>query len=926
MDSAYSVIPMKPTKSLLCIVTLYSAISVLHAQPSRIHARIDSSQRMVLTGHVHPLAVPENEVGRLDPATTLSNVTLSFSPTPDQQADLESLLVGQRTPGSPDYRRWLTPEQYADRFGINQSDLASITGWLQDQGLTVTAVANSRTWVAVSGPASRVEKAFQTEMHRYDVKGKQHFANSIAPTLPLQFKGIVRSIRGLNDFHPHVMHHSLPNAQPDYTSSHGSHYLAPADHAIIYNLGPIQSFDGTGQSLVVVGQTQINLSDVRQFRSKYGLPANDPQVMLVPGAQDPGVSKGDQDEANLDLEWSGAVARNATILYVYASDAFDAIQYAVDSNLAPVISTSYGACEGDVGPADAATVRSWAQQANAQGITWFAASGDSGAADCAYLNVATLAVDVPASIPEVTAVGGTEFQEAGGTYWNATNGTNLGSVLSYIPEIVWNDSALDGSPSSTGGGASKFFPKPSWQVGNGVPGDNARHVPDVAMNASADHDGYLVFSQGADAVFGGTSVPTPIYAGLAAVLNQYLVANKVQSVPGLGNINPTLYALAQNAPSVFHDITSGDNIVTVPCSTRRGTTCNSSPVGYSAGVGYDQATGLGSVDVAQLFAHWAGSVQAPTATTRLSLQSNVPSLGSSDTVFLTATASSTDGSTPSGTVTFSEGSTTLGSAPLTGNAGIATATLAVQGSKLSQGSGTITATLNGSTTATLAISVGSGSSSNMPSIGALTNAASYAKSYAPGAILSLFGSQLANSTDIAANTPLPVNMAGVAVMVNGIAAPIWYVSPQQINFQLPYEVASGSNATLTVNNNGRTASTTIQIASAAPGIFSPIVGGARGSTLTLYLTGAGLVSPAIADGAAPAASTPAARLPVPELNASVTVGGVNAPIAFIGNPSGVVGVMQVNFVVPTSISTGNQPVVVTIGGTSGLAATLAVTQ
>jgi uncharacterized protein (TIGR03437 family) len=888
---------------------------------------------MVLTGRVHHLAKPGNERGRLDPSAPLFNLTVAFSPTPDQQADLESLLVAQRTPGSPDYHRWLTPEQYADRFGLNPSDLSAVTGWLQDQGLTVTGVARSRTWVMVSGAAGRVEKAFQTEMHHYNVNGRQHFANSIPPSLPQQFQGVVRTIRGLHDFRPHAMHHAMRDAaapsaqQPDYTSSHGNHYLAPADHAIIYNISPLQSagYDGAGQTLVVAGQTQINISDIRQFRSKYGLPAADPQVMLVPGAQDPGAVKDDQDEAHLDIEWSGAVARNATILYVYASDVFDAVQYAIDSNLAPVISTSYGSCEGDITLSDAATMQGWAQQGNAQGITWFAASGDDGAADCAYLGQSSLAVDVPGSIPEVTAVGGTEFQEGSGQYWNATNAANYSSVQSYIPEVAWNDSALDSQPSSTGGGSSKFFSKPSWQVGPGVPGDNARHVPDIAMNASADHDGYLVYSQGADAVFGGTSVPTPIYAGLAAVLNQYLVASKAQSTPGLGNINPTLYSLAQTSPSIFHDISSGDNIVTVPCG-RHSVNCTPTAVGYSAGLGYDQTTGLGSVDAQQLFARWNGSGRTPTVTTRLVLQSNVPSLGANDTVFVTATASAPDGSTPSGTVTFTEGGTTLGTAMLTGNGGVATATLALQGSKLAQGSGTITATLNGSVTATLAISASGGGGAAMPSIAGVTNAASYATVYAPGAILGLFGSQLANTTAVAPSTPLPVSLDGVAITVNGIAAPIWYVSPDQINFQVPYEVPAGSAATLIVNNNGRTVSTTLQMSAAAPGIFTPIVAGARGETLTLYLTGAGPVSPAIADGAAPSASTPLVRLPVPEQNATVTIGGVNAPISFIGNPVGVAGVTQVNFVVPSGISVGTQPVVVALGGVASVAASLAVTQ
>src|SRR5205814_608209 len=142
----------------------------------------------------------------------ISSVTLAFSPTPDQQADLESLLVAQRTPGSPDYRRWLSPGQFADRFGVNQSDLAAVTGWLQDQGLTVTAVAQSRTWVSASGPAGRVENAFRTELHHYRVNGREHFANSLPPSLPFQFQGIVRSIRGLHDFHPRVMHHAQRTA------------------------------------------------------------------------------------------------------------------------------------------------------------------------------------------------------------------------------------------------------------------------------------------------------------------------------------------------------------------------------------------------------------------------------------------------------------------------------------------------------------------------------------------------------------------------------------------------------------------------------------------------------------------------------------------------------------------------------------------
>src|SRR5205823_1713754 len=180
-------------------------------------------------------------------------------------------------------------------------------------------------------------------------------------------------------------------------------------------------------------------SDLQQFRTYFNLPANDPQVTLVPGTRDPGIRRGDMQEADLDLEWSGAIARNATILYVYSLDVMDAVQYAIDQNMAPVLSMSYGQCELQTNRGDAATLRSWAQQANAQGMTWFAASGDSGGADC-YDGTARspggLSVDLPAGLPEVTGVGGTQLNEAGGNYWNSSNDLNHASAISYIPEVA----------------------------------------------------------------------------------------------------------------------------------------------------------------------------------------------------------------------------------------------------------------------------------------------------------------------------------------------------------------------------------------------------------------------------------------------------------------------------------------------------------
>jgi subtilase family serine protease len=173
--------------------------------------------------------------------------------------------------------------------------------------------------------------------------------------------------------------------------------------------------------------------------------------------------------------------------------------------------------------------------------------------------------------------------------------------LSYIPKIAWNDSTAR-SLSGTGGGASVFFSKPSWQTGTGVPTDGARDVLDVSLSASANHDGFMIYSNGKVSIVGGTSVGAPLFAGITALMNQYM-SSSVQSTAGLGNINPKLYSLAQTTPNVFHDITTGDNIIDVTCSARS-RNCTPGPVGFRAGVGYDQVTGLGSVDVYNLVMAW----------------------------------------------------------------------------------------------------------------------------------------------------------------------------------------------------------------------------------------------------------------------------------------------------------------------------------
>ena len=920
----------------LALILLVFVLGTPAQQRTRITRPVDNRDRVKLTGHMHPNARAEFDQGRVAPGMEMSTVMLTLAPSADQKAALDQLLKEQQTVGSANYHRWLTPEQYGERFGASDADIAKITGWLTSQGLSIVSVGRGHSAISVNGNASQFEAAFQTELHNYLVNGELHFANASEPQIPAAFSGVVATIRGLHDFRAKARHHSphtngavatTATLDPRHTSTSGRHYLAPADLATIYNINPLYAagFDGTGQKIVVAGQTTVDPADITQFRSSYGLSATLPQMTLVPGTKNPGLSQDDLAEADLDLEWSGAVARNASIIYVYTNDVLNAVQYAIDQNLAPVVSLSYGLCELETFSSDAAAFRSWALQGNAQGITWFSASGDAGGADCDDNPNNGLSVDTPGSVPEVTSIGGTEFSEGGDTFWTTPDGVNGLSVTGYIPEVVWNDSLNDGEPSSSGGGTSIYFTKPAWQVGPGVPNDNARHVPDVSLSASADHDGYLVYTGGSQQVFGGTSVPTPCFAGIAALLNQYL-ASKGGSV-GQGNINPNLYALAQSNPDIFHDVTGGSNIVTVACPSRR-PTCGNVAVGYNAGPGYDQATGLGSVNVNKLVTGWSGGgtvVITPPAT--MSLLSNISSLATTDTAYLIATINNSNGVTPQGSVTFDDNGTTLGSAPLVGLAGSARATLAITGSQLHAGSSTVTAAYNGASSTVNLIQSTSGSAvPATPAVLGLTDAAQFQSIISPGGIMTIFGSQMSISPPQSAGTvPLPISMAGVSVLVNGVPAPLYYVSDSVINVQIPYETAFGG-ATLAVNNNGKVVTQGFTVKQTGPGIFTdtkaflvPTNSATRGQEIALYMTGAGQVSPAVYTGSGPT-STLLAGLPQPVQKTTVLVNNIPAVLDFVGIPNGLVGVVQINFEIPASTPIGLQTVVVQVGnGQSGTA-------
>jgi subtilase family serine protease len=693
---------------LLGTSLLSSGIQAQTVVENRITQPIEQASMAPIAGSVHPLARAAMDEGLVDNAKALSGMTINFRRTQAQEASLQALLQAQQTPGSPNYHQWLTPAEFGQQFGMSSADLAKVSAWLQQEGFTVNSVSQSSNSISFSGNVAAVERAFQTQIHSYSLNGEKHFANATNISIPAVMAGIVSSVRGLDDFRP------KPRVQK--TKAHftdgingGGHYIAPGDFAVIYDVNPLYSAGDTGKGLTiaVTGQSDIVASDITDFRAAAGLSVNNPTIVTVPGSIPESLadaeSSSDLVETDLDLEWSGGVANAASIILVNSADVFTSLQYAIQNQIdgitVPIISQSYGACEPTVPTANLTTYESWLAQANSQGQTVLLAAGDTGAADCDNTNppeqeaIQGLAVDYPGSSVYVTDLGGSEFmgdgtaqnpQTGAGTYWSA-NGSNavLTSAKSYIPEMAWNDTTFSnangGGLSAGGGGASQLWNKPAWQTGvAGIPADGKRDVPDISLNASPDHDPYLICTQVQSAggggayvsscqaasfylsdpgqtdnnsltAYGGTSFAAPSFAGLLAVIEQ-----KMDATLGLGNINPALYSLAANATtyaSAFHDITTGNNEVPCASGSPNCPTSGNLVIGYAAGTGYDQASGLGSVDANNLATALATATFNIATTTKLVVAPASPAAGAP--VTLTATVAAASGTTaPGGSVIF----------------------------------------------------------------------------------------------------------------------------------------------------------------------------------------------------------------------------------------------------------------------------------
>jgi subtilase family serine protease len=497
---------IKPILLFSCLLAALSVIFISQRSsgqsvgtPSLITQPIDEGKLVVLTGNTHPLARAKYDQGPAPSSLAMDRMMLVLKTTSVQGSALETLLAQQQDRSSANYHKWLTPQEFGEQFGASEADIQKITSWLQSHGFQVESVANGRNVIQFSGNAAQVQTAFHTAIHKYTINAQEHWANSSDPSIPAALTPAVAGVASLNNFPKKAAHRlagtfsrdmatkKLKAVKPEFTFLAGCtgsgtecYGLAPYDFATIYNVLPLWNagITGAGETIAIVSDSDVNPADLTNFRSLFGLPAANFTRTYTPGfsSSNPGIescasnapatSNGDECEAALDVQWSGAVAPGATINLVISGSTTTTFggdtsaQWIIDNNLAKIIGYSYGLCELGLGNAGNAfyggsptvkdSVGEW-KQAAAEGITVIVSTGDNGSTGCDS-NSETgaefgLAVNGVASTPYNVAVGGTDFNDATNptTYWNSTNpsATTQASVKGYIPEVTYNDTCTN---------------------------------------------------------------------------------------------------------------------------------------------------------------------------------------------------------------------------------------------------------------------------------------------------------------------------------------------------------------------------------------------------------------------------------------------------------------------------------------------------
>jgi Pro-kumamolisin, activation domain/Bacterial Ig-like domain (group 3) len=631
-----------------------------NVQP-RITAAIDESRLTTLRGNTHPYARPQFDRGAAPDSLPMQRMLLVLKRSPAQEAALDTLMEQQQNQSSPNYHAWLTPQRFGQQFGPADADIQTITSWLESEGFTVNRVSNGRTVIEFSGTAGQVRDAFHTEIHRYNVNNEDHWANSSDPQIPTALTPVVAGIDTLYNFPRQQMHEvvgvfsrnkttgavkredtlfTFPNPCNPTAPTFCNFAVAPADFAKIYNVpnllqspAPPTQFNGDNVTIAIVAQSDIVMTDVSTFRSLFGLPA--PKVNTILNGPDPGLDPGGAEtEADLDVQWAGAVAPNATIDLVVSQSTEVSLgadlsaQYAVDNNLAPILNESFGICEFFLGTAGNTFYNQVWQQAAAQGITVTVSSGDSGSDTCNRgPGPATLGLNVSGftSTPYNISVGGTDFNDINnfGAYWNTTpsDTPTVASAKGYIPEMTWNDTctnqeifsalgvstaeqacnsaeaaqfqlvAVDGGSGGKSGCISSDgqneptcsggYAKPPWQTAL-TPSDSARDVPDVSLFASNGFNSsfYLICEADFPGVPSGAASCDPYAAEFDAV-----------GLGGTSASSPTFAAIMALVNQSTGSRQGNANYILYKLAAQAGASCTSSGSPASSCLFYDVPSG-----------------------------------------------------------------------------------------------------------------------------------------------------------------------------------------------------------------------------------------------------------------------------------------------------------------------------------------------
>jgi kumamolisin len=504
-------------------------------------------------------AWPGRAIGAV-PAGTPIKVVIALQGR--HESEIPALLRAQNAPGSPLYRRWLTPAQFGAYFGAEPASYARIVSELRARGFVIDRLEPNRLHVIAHAPAAALERTFATTLDVREDGAKRFYANRDEPRLPAALNGIV-AISGLDDYGEHHSH-LRSNA-----IIHKRFSWAPADLAVGYDLNALygQGLDGSGETIANATAFAASPTDLAGFDSTFGLPAATLQTVNIDGSGE----HGGDDESTLDVDMATSVARGATFVQVAGGNAkdktFDDVYAYIVNDLGAtvhVVTTSWGSCEPYFIHSPSFSIdEALFEQASTEGQTWFSASGDDGTDDCYNGH---RSVDYPGSSPYVISVGGT----------NVTASIQDGNVTGWESESTWQASNSNGA---SGGGKSIAFTKPDYQT-QLTPADGARDVPDVSALADDVNDGVWIFLHGKLSYgWGGTSDAAPMWAGLyAIVLQKYGGTAPYVTLDRLYQIGASsAYA------SAFHDITTGNNHY-------------KGARGYDAVPGYDQATGLGSFD------------------------------------------------------------------------------------------------------------------------------------------------------------------------------------------------------------------------------------------------------------------------------------------------------------------------------------------